>query len=296
MRKLLLLAASALAACATQPSESATSSADVSALSPAHKSAEVQALDAMVTAINGTASVDAWNVEHPRDFEDDLDTSRLADARCTATGVVESSTRWITRDRATARIRKLGLTWSGWRGDVSTTHHETYHYDASGRLRVVVVDVEDEHMLDDAYMANVTAHDEQIRREAQAIPLDSEEHKVEAAQKARDLEDSTTVTQIRIYFSESGERIYETMRPGLERARKLDYGDVDDTPPVLYGDIHPANVTARPVLEHLFPSPMYRFEPLPEYEVPADQSALHDLVASAPKDAEASLSAPTVCR
>jgi len=281
--------------------ESVTAEEDVSAgeqaFTRARKTAEVKALDALVTSINGYASPDAYLVEHPRDYVDGLDSSRLQDGspRCEGRVVNEAAVRAWTRERSTGHVRKVGVTWSGERGDVSITSHETGHYDAEGQLRVVVVDRESDHVLDDAFMADVMRHNERINQELRTMPSGSEAEKVALAQKGRELRDSTTVVQYRIYYRADGTKLYETVRKGLERARAIDFPDIPSAPPVLFGVAFPANVTAEPVLEGLFPHPRHGFRELPELEVPPEESIEGELLVKSGIDAEAALAAPLTC-
>lgn len=268
-------------------------------LPPATKSAQVIELDALVTAINGYASADAYILEHPRDYDDTLDTSSLerGDPRCAGTQMNEAQVRDVTRERATGRVRKLGMTWSGQRGDVHRTAHETYHYDAVGRLRVVVVDLEEDHSLDDAFMAEVDSHNERVQAEHRLLPFSTEAEQIAVARKARELRDAEVITQYRVYFGTDGAKIYETVRAGLERSRELDYqGAIDNVPPVLYGSLHPANVQGEPILVRLYPTPAYSMRALPELQLTAADSIVSSLSATNAFDAEAALAAAPACK
>jgi hypothetical protein len=160
----------------------------------------------------------------------------------------------------------------------------------------VVVDDEQDHVHDEAYMASVASENDRIRATLAEMPNTTEQQKVAYLNIASGIRTSATVTQHRIYFDEAGSRIYETVRPNLERARAIDFAGVATLPPNLYDDHHPANVHGQPSLEGLFPTPRYGWKDLPESEVSETDSIAPELVAKAPFDAEASLSAEPSCR
>jgi hypothetical protein len=209
--------------------------------------------------------------------------------------VNESRIRSVTRDHA-KHVRKLGLTYSSHEGDVMVTSHQSYHYDASGKLRVVVIDREEDHTLDEPFLREVDAHNLRLRDEQAKMPLITEMDKVAVANKLLELRTAERIVQYRLYFRADGSLFAETKSEDLDHARALDFEAISQMPPTLYSDLHPANVEGTPYLTNLFPNPLYAMRPLARTNVPAAESMQKTLIAANPSDPEASLAATPICR
>jgi hypothetical protein len=259
------------------------------------KPADVRELDALVEEINGYASKTAYVVDHPKKYDDETD-ARFASVRCGGVLVNELGLRLVTRSRKDQRLRRLVLEWSSAREKENLVTYEAYHYDETGALRVVVVDRETDHSLDEAFMKDVSAYNASLSFAIAQMPRDTESERVAIAQKGQELHGPLTIVQYRVYFRPDGTPFYETRRDGLELARMADYPDIPEEPPILYG-VHPANVTAAPFLVALSPAPRYSARALPEAWVTAAQPSIRsELIAANLRDGELSLRAPPVCR
>lgn len=282
-----------LVGCAGAPGESVAS--DEGAVSESANT--VAELDALVDDINGYASLDAWTIEHARAFSDDLDDRFLQDETCSKLAVNEAKLRGVTRDRGgDKRVRKLDLSYASHEGDVMVSSHQSYHYDASGHLRVVVIDREEDHMLDEPFMREVDAFNARVKAEHDKLPVVTETDKVLVSNKLLELRTASRVIQYRLYFREDGSLFAETKSEDLDHARALDFEAIPQMPPTLYSDMHPANVVGTPYFTRLFPSPTYAFRPIARTHVPVAESMRGTLIAANPSDGEASLAAKPVCR
>ncbi len=269
------------------------------------KSADIKALDAMVDEINGYRSLDDYVVVARKQFPQSLvvDLSH----RCSNNDrvVSEAGTKLTVREGSSKRLRQVTRVWSTWTGagkNTSHTVHESAVYDSSGKLRVLVLDVDSDHLLDEVYMAKLFVENEAVPRRTKALGvLDTTQKKVEVANSADDLQTSGSSAQYRIYLDASGRKVLETVRRGLE------YSSVQSSagqhaagasPPVLYDEkgIHPSPAKSRFRFSAIFPVAVGYPVELPEVVVRPSESWASRALTKPTDNPEAILKQLPVCK
>lgn len=245
-------------------------------------------LDKLVVDINGYGSPTDY-AHHADTYVDDAVVWPGID--CSGKLVSEDATRRTTRTKD-GKLAKLELTWTAATIATRTTTHESYHYE-NGHLRVVVIDQETDHSIDQAYMALVDDANETIMQRLSSMPRTTPSEQAAAINQERQLRDGQIIVQDWLYFDENGTLIYELRKRGIERARAVDYPNIPQRFPTLYSDVHPAHVIGSPYLVALDD---YAYQPLVVQEVDSTTTMLGSLVASDPFDGEMSLKTKPACR
>lgn len=256
------------------------------------KPADVLPLDKLVMSINGYASAEDYTVNHPANYVEDSVVWPGGDL-CDKFGVVEKPTRQTTRTKA-GTLAKMVLTWTNTTIVSSTTMYESYHYDANGKLRVVVIDQESDHSADPGYMQAIDDQNSTILQQEDNAPRSTPAEQVAVINLKNQVKDGQLIFQEWLYFSEDAKLVFEMRRIGVEMARAASFPNIPQILPTLYGDVHPANVIGAPLLLTL--PAQYEYRPLIETVVDSTTTMLGGLIAADPFDGELSLKTKPACR